>query len=78
MPIPTESCTRYTGIAVSPVIPSSLLPGWDRHGTYRRTRQVMSTARGITHSPGYLVRQPAAGGTLLVTGHRSQPVGAGR
>jgi hypothetical protein len=46
MPVPAQSGTCRSGIAVSRATRNQLLPGWDRHGTWRRACQVMNAAAG--------------------------------
>jgi hypothetical protein len=80
MPIPAESGTGYSGIAVSWTTHNLLLFDWDRYGTYHRTLQLMNaTLAGILHAFGYSVQQLGTGGAWLVTDHCAQKAtGAGR
>ena len=79
MPIPAESGTGRSGIAVSWTAGNLLMPGWDRYDTYRRTRQLVNAAPGgVLGGFGYSVQQFGADGAWLVTGHRGQRTEAGR
>jgi hypothetical protein len=78
MPIPAESGTGRSGIAVSRTT-RDLLPGWDWRATCSPTCQLMNAVPGsVLHASGYLDRQPGTGGACLVTGHRGQRTEAGR
>jgi hypothetical protein len=79
LPIPAESGTGRSGIAVSWTTHNLLLFDWDRYSTYRGTHQIMNAALGgILHAFGHPVAPFGSGGAWLVTGHRSQEAEARR
>ena len=78
LPIPAQSGTGRSGIAVSWTTHTLLLSDWDRYSTCRGTHQIMNAALGgILHAFGYPVAQFGSG-AWLVTGHRSQETEARR
>jgi hypothetical protein len=78
MPIPAESGTSPSGIAVSWTT-RDLLPDWDWRATYSHTCPLMNTVPGsVLHASGDLDRQRGSGGTRPVTSHRGQRTEAGR
>ena len=79
LPIPAQSGTGRSGIAVSWTTHNLLLSDWDRYSTYRGTHQIMNAALGgILHAFGYPVAPFGSGGAWLVTGRRSQETEARR
>jgi hypothetical protein len=79
LPIPAQSGTGRSGIAVSWTTHNLLLSDWDRYSTYRGTHQIMSAALGgILRAFGYPVAPFGSGGAWPVTGHRSQETEARR
>ena len=79
LPIPAESCTGRSGIAVSWATHTLLRSDWARYRTYRGTQQMMNAALGgILRAFGYPVAPFGSGGAWLVTGHRSRETEARR
>ncbi len=79
MPIPAESGTGRSGIAASRTARNPLMPGWDRHGTYRRPHRLVNAAPGgVPGGFAYSVQQSGTDGAWLVTGRRGQRTEAGR
>jgi hypothetical protein len=79
LPIPAESGTGRSGIAVSWTTHNLLLFDWGRYSTYCGTHQNMNAALGgVLHAFGYPIEQLGSGGAWLVTGHRSQELEARR
>ena len=78
MPIPAESSTGRSGIAVS-WASRDLLPGWDWRVACSQTCQLVNPVPGsVLHVFGYLDRQRGTGAACLVTSHRGQRTEAGR
>jgi hypothetical protein len=78
MPIPTESGTGRSSIAVSRAA-DDLLPDRDWRVTYSRTCQLMNAVPGSRlHTFGNLDRQCGIGGTHIGPSHRGQRTEAGR
>jgi hypothetical protein len=78
MPVPAESGTCRSGIAVSRATRNLLLPGWDRPGTCRRACQLMNPASCVPGRFGFRVQHLSTDGAWLKAGHRDQKTGAGR
>ena len=79
IPVPAESGPCRSGIAVSRATRNLPLPGWDRHGTCRRARQLMNAAPGgVPGRFGFRVQHLGTDGARLVAGHRDHKTGAGR
>jgi hypothetical protein len=78
-PVPAEFGTSRSGTAVCQATRNLLLPGWDRNGIRRRTRQPVNAAPGgVPGRSGFRVQHPGTGSAWLVAGHRGQETGAGR
>jgi hypothetical protein len=78
MPIPVESGTGPSGIAVCWTI-HDVLPDWDWRVTYSQICQLMNAVPGsVLHAFGDLDRQRGTAGTCLATSHRGQQTEAGR
>jgi hypothetical protein len=79
MPIPAESGTGCSGIAVSRAARTLLMARRDRYGTYRRPRQLVNAAPGgIPGGSGSSVQQSGTDGGWLATGRRAQRTETGR
>jgi|SRR5450755_2676815 hypothetical protein len=76
LPVPAESGTGSSGIAVSWTTHNLLLLDWDRYGTCTGTQQAMNTALGgVLRAFGYPVTPFGSGGAWLVTGRRGTETG---
>jgi hypothetical protein len=76
LPVPAESGTGSSAIAVSWTAHNLLLLDWDRYGTYSGTQQAMNTALGgVLRAFGYPVTPFGSGGAWLVTGRRGTETG---